>query len=166
MKEKKCNSVIEKNVVADVATTPEETSQEVAPTKRVLRSHATSYVAQKKAGHEAIVSVCFAKTGKRITLSMKQLKAAIGYDGSKDWLDIRYDDAGKAVLIGKSDEEQGVKPIVASPKYIIYSSVIVKDFVDTLCLDFSNHTCVSAYVLRKENIEGKDFIVLTHDDFC
>ncbi len=152
-----------KEVVADVATNINTTENETV--SRVLRTHATSYVAQKKASHEAIVTVCFARTGKRVTLSVSQLRKELKYDGSIDWLDIQYDDAGKAVLIGKKDIEEGIKPIVTDKKYIIYDILTVTDFKDTLNLDFSKRSSISAYTFSKEKIDGRDFIVLSHKDF-
>ena len=135
------------------------------PTQRVLRTHDVSYMAQKKRGHEALVSVCYAKTGKRVVLSVKQLKKEIDYDGEKDWLDIRYDDVSNAILIAKSDTARGVKPIVTQKKYIIYSKSIVEDFVDTLGLTFGDRSCISTYVFEKEKIDAKDFIVISGKDF-
>ncbi len=149
----------------DVTAIAEESLQEVTAPLRVLRTHAGSYVAQKKKGHEAVVSVCLAKTGKRVTLSVKQLEKELGFDSTKDWLEICYDDADNAVLIGKSDGEQGVKPIVTNKKFIIYSSLIVKDFVETLQLDFAGRSSVSAYDFQTEKIDSKKFIVLTNKDF-
>ena len=134
-------------------------------TQRVLRCHEVSYKAQGKRGHEAIASVCYAKTGKRVVLSVKQLETELNYDGKKDWLDIRYDDANKAILIGKSDETRGVKPIVTEKKYIIYCTRIVEDFVDTLGLQFGDRSSVSTYEFEKEKIDEKDFVVIAGKDF-
>lgn len=134
-------------------------------THRVLRTHEVSYKAQGKRGHEAIVSVCYAKTGKRVVLSVKQLEAELNYDGKKEWLDIRYDDANKAILIGKSDGARGDKPIVTEKKYIIYCTRIVEDFVNTLSLKFGDRSSVSTYEYEKEKIDDKDFIVIAGKDF-
>lgn len=142
-----------------------ESELQKEPTQRVLRTHNVSYMAQKKRGHEAIVSVCYAKTGKRVVLSVKQLEKELHYNGENDWLDIRYDDENKAILITKSDTARGVKPIVTQKKYIIYSKSIVEDFVDTLGLTFGDRSCISTYVFEKEKIDDKDFIVISGKDF-
>lgn len=155
----------EKAKETEAAAIMQETLEEVVAPTRVLRSHAVSYEAKKKAGHEAFLSVCFSKTSTRAMLSANQLKDEIGYDAKKDWLDIRYDDEGQAILIGKSEGSCGVKPIVKEKKLIIYSSLIVKDIVDTLCLDFTKHTSVSAYSFKKETIADKDYIVVENKDF-
>lgn len=155
----------EKEKEAETTVVMQETMEEVVAPTRVLRSHAVSYEAKKKAGHEAFLSVCFAKTSTRAMLSAKQLKDEIGYDAKKDWLDIRYDDEGQAILIGKSEGSCGVKPIVKEKKLIIYSSLIVKDIVNTLGLDFTDHSSVSAYSFKKEKLAGKDYIVVENKDF-
>lgn len=149
----------------DVTTVKDEILQEVTAPTRVLRSLSESYEARKKARSEALLTVCYAKTSKRAMLSVKQLKNEIDYNGKTEWLDVRYDDAGKAILIGKSYEDCGVKPIAKDKKYIIYSSAIVKDFVNTLGLKFSEHSSLSVYSFKKEKIDGKDFIVVEGKDF-
>lgn len=149
----------------DVSVVAEETLQEITAPSRVLRTHAVSYVGQKKTRQEAIVSICYAKTSTRLTFSARQLKKELDYDGTMEWLNIQYDDDGKAILIGKSEGQEGVKPIVNDKKLIVYSSLIVKDFVQTLCLDFTEHSSVSAYSFKKEKIAGKDFVVLSQKDF-
>lgn len=133
-------------------------------TQRVLRQHEVSYEAQEKKRHEAVVTVCFAKSSKRVMFSIEKLKKALNYDG-EEWLDIRYDDENKAILIGKSDGAKGVKPIKKEKKYIVYCIRIVKDFVDTLKLDFNEHSSVSTYVYEMEKIDCKDFIVIAGKDF-
>ena len=143
----------------------EEVLQKVTTPTRILRTQEVSYEGQKKARQEAIVTVCNAKTCTRLTFSARQLKNELGYDGAKDWLDIRYDDNGKAILIGKSEGQNGVKPIINDKKLIVYSSLIVKDFEQTLCLDFTDHSSISAYSFEKEMIVGRDFIVLSQKDF-
>jgi len=140
-------------------------NEKVTEPTRVLRAHAVSYEGKKKVIQEAIFSICFAKTSIRCTFSVKQLKEELGYDARKDWLDIRYDDSGKAILIGKSDGQEGVKPISNDKKLIVYSSLIVKDIVQTLQLDFADRSSLSAYSFKKEKVEGKDFIVLSQKDF-
>lgn len=134
-------------------------------TQRVLRQHKDSYVAQEKKRHQAVVSVCYAKSSKRVMLSKEKLKSVLNYDGNIDWLDVRYDDENEAILIGKSDSAKGIKPIIKEKKYIIYSACIVKDFVDTLKLDFNEHSSVSVYEFEMEKIAGKDFIVISGKDF-
>lgn len=129
-----------------------------------LRSHERNYVAANKRAHEAIVSVCFAKTGKRVTLSVKQLKKLIDY-GKKDWLDIKYSDSTNTVLIGKSEGAYGVVPIANEKKYIIYDSLTVKDFKDTLYLDFGNCSSHSAYSYKMVQLNGRPYIALSHSDF-
>lgn len=129
-----------------------------------LRSHEGNYVATNKKSHEAIVSVCFAKTGKRVTLSAKQTKILIDF-AKGDWLDIKYSDATNTVLIGKSEEECGISPITNEKKYIIYDVLTVKDFRDTLCLDFSSCSSHSAYTYKIVELNGRPFIALTHSDF-
>lgn len=153
------------NTVVDVVADAQEVLQEVVESTRVLRTHAVSYEGQKKARQEAIASICYAKTSTRLSFSARQLKRELGYDGTKEWLDIQYDDDGKAILIGKSEGQEGVKPIVNDKKLIVYSSLIVKDFVQTLCLDFTEHSSVSAYSFKKEKIAGKVFVVLSQKDF-
>lgn len=143
----------------------EEALQEVTAPIRVLRSHEVSYEGQKKARQEAIATVCYAKTSTRLTFSVRQLQKELGYDGTKDVLDIRYDDDGQAVLIGKGEGQEGDRPIVNEKKLILYSSLIVKDFVETLQLDFAGRSSVSAYSFQTEKISGQKFIVLTHKDF-
>lgn len=159
--EKKIEKPTPDTVVADA----QEILQEVIAPLRVLRTHAESYVAQNRKSHEAIASVCLAKTGKRVTLSVKQMEEELGIDSENAWFDIRYDDANNAILIGKSNGERGVKPIITNKKFIIYSSLIVKDFEQTLCLDFTERSSVSAYSFQTEKISGQKFIVLTHKDF-
>lgn len=130
-----------------------------------LRSHKGNYVAANKRAHEAIVTVCNAKTGKRITISVKQAKMLIGFSKG-DWLDIRYSDSTNTVLIGKSNGAYGISPISNDKKHIIYEACTVKDFVDTLYLDYSNCASHSAYTYKIVNLEGRPFIALTHDDFA
>ena len=122
-------------------------------------------VAQEKKRHQAVVTVCYAKSSKRIMFSIEKFKNALNYDGKIDWFDIRYDDENKAILIGKSDDTKGVKPIMKEKKYIIYCTRIVKDFVDTLGLDFNEHSSVSVYECEMEKIDGKDFVVIAGKDF-
>lgn len=149
----------------DVTAVEEEILQEVTAPTRVLRSLSESYEGRKKSRCEALLTICYAKTSIRAMLSVKQLKNEIDYNGKTEWLDIRYDDEGKAVLIGKSSGDYGIKPICKDKKYIIYSSSIVKEFVNALGLEFTEHSSRSVYLFKKEKIEGKDFIVVEGKDF-
>lgn len=129
-----------------------------------LRSHERNYVAANKKAHEAIVSVCYAKTGKRVTLSVRQAETLIGFSKG-DWLDIKYSDATNTVLIGKSEGAYGVSPINNDKKHIIYDTLTVKDFKDTLYLDFDNCSSHSAYSYKMVQVSGRPYIALSHDDF-
>lgn len=155
----------EKAKEAETAVSVQETLEEEVAPSRVLRSLSESYEGRKKSRCEALLTICYAKTSIRAMLSVKQLKNEIDYNGKTEWLDIRYDDAGKAILIGKSYEDCGVKPIEKDKKYIIYSSAIVKEFVNTLGLEFTEHSSLSVYSFKKEKIEDKDFIVVEGKDF-
>lgn len=148
----------------DTASQTDQIAEAVEDEYADLRSHERNYVAANKRAHEAIVSVCYAKTGKRVTLSVKQLKELIAYC-KEDWLDIKYSDSTNTVLIGKSDGTYGVAPIANDKKYIIYDSLTVKDFKDTLYLDFSNCSSHSAYTYKMVQLNGRPYIALAHSDF-
>lgn len=129
-----------------------------------LRSHTQDYVATQKKGREALVSVCYAKTGKRVTVSVKQAKKLLNY-GANDWLDVKYSDSTHTVLIGKSLNASGILPRFTEKKYIIYDISTVTDFAETLQLDFSTCSSHSAYSYQMVELEGRPFIALTPADF-
>lgn len=151
----------------DTVVDADTLTQDVVAPARVLWSYDEPYVcaSNKYRGIDALVSIFLGHTGRKVSFSVKQLKEELDYDSANDWLDIRYDDVNKAVLIGKNDGQKGIKPNVKEKKLIIYCERIVRDFIEVLQLDLTKRLGFSAYTFKREEIEGKKFIVVSQKDF-